>query len=66
MRSLVRGTVVSVFGLGLALSGAGFASAHGDDADLCTYGSCNTANWYWDIEFSDDDTQLMNFGVISS
>lgn len=64
MRSLVRGLVVSAFGIGAVFGTAGLASAVHDDVDVCTGLSCNLTNVYTEFEFSDDDFQAQNFGVI--
>lgn len=67
MRAIVRGTVVGAFSLAAVFGSVGIAAAGGQhqdntDVDACQVVSCNLTNWNWN--FSDDDTQGMNYGSV--
>lgn len=64
MRSLVRGAVIGAFGIAAVFGTAGpaLAGGHSADVDGCQTFSCNASLWIWN--FSDDDTQGMNFGSV--
>lgn len=67
MRSLSRAAVVSALALPLVLGGAGLAAA--EDTMMDRGGCCSQSHWAWGSWFNwgtvnDDDTQVINAGII--